>query len=550
MKMLKSTHWRLGILGGVLAIALAVSLACAGEDAPTPAPQPTARPAPTAAPTVPMAMDAPQVGGVLRFAARPLAEMESLDAVYRKAFGEYHTDYLLYDNLVALDATGNIQPGLAKSWQISADGKTVTFNLEQGVRFQDGTLFTAQAVKWNMERLLDPEVQSTGRGDFLTLTSVDVVDDYTVRFNLSEPWRPLLASLTLQGGWMSSPTAVESYNSYSDRTGDYAKNPTGTGPFKLARWEPGQRIVMERNPSYWKQGLPYLDGVDFIGAANEVKMAMLRTNEADLMELSPWAMRELKKVEGNLDVKVVALASGRHHYVEIDTNWEVLQNVKVRQAIGFAVDRITAVDVVFDGRGTPAYGPENIGWWAYDPDEMKQVMDYNPQKARQLLSEAGFPNGLTLPMWCRSDGEAEKSFCEIWQAMMADVGITLDMTLVPYADVKIGRAEGRVHMESFWFTPRGDVHGRFGAQYHSKGWANFLKSNTPGMDALIEEAATVFDVPKAAALYRTLQKIAVEDASRIFIAHPDAAVVTTARVQNFEYASDMILRMQELWLEQ
>ena len=563
MEPFRNVRWKFGMLSGMVAAVLAVSLACAGDEAPAPQPQPTARPAPTVAPAptatprpaptatpTQVVSTGPQTGGVLRFAARPLSELRSFDPVFRAQFGEYHVDYLLYDNLVVLDPGGNIQPELARGWNISDDGRSVTFNLEQGVQFQDGTAFNAEAVKWNMERTIDPEVQSTGRNDFLTLTSVDVVDDSTVRFNLTEPWRPLLASLTLQGGWMASPTAVQTYNGYSDRLSDFGKNPTGTGPFTLRVWDPGQRVVVDRDPGYWKEGLPYLDGVDFIGAPNEVKMAMIRTNEADLMELSPWAMRELRKIEGNPNVKAFVLPSGRHHYVEFDTNWGALQDKNVRQAMGFAIDRETAVDVIFDGRGTPAYGPENTGWWAYDPDEMQQVMKYDTQKARQLLSQAGYADGLTLPMWCRADGEAERAFCEFWQAMMRDVGITVDMTLRPYADIIVARNEGLVRMESFWFTPRGDVHGRFGIQFHSTGWGNFYGYNNPEVDRLIEEAATVFDIPRARQMYRDLQKMVIEDASRVFTAHPDAAVVTTARVQNFQYAADMILRMQDLWLSQ
>jgi len=560
MSFLKIKYSSRLLLASVLSGILLLAIACGSDTAPAPAPAPYVAPtavpaiAPTAVPvatskpkTVP-STSGPQKGGILRFAARPLAELKTFDGHYRSMFGEYHTNYLLYDNLVRLDANGNINPGLASSWNISADGKSVDFSLVKGAKFQDGSDFNAQAVKYNMDRLMDPEVQSPGRAGVSAISSVTVVDDDTVRFNLSNPFRPLLAQLTLQAGWISSPTAVEKYNAYSNRNSDYGKNPAGTGPFLLTTWEPGQRVTFERNPNYWGEGLPYLDGVDFIGAANEVKMAMIRTDEADLMELSPWAMRELKKVEGNPNVKVILLPSGRHHYVEVDSNWGALADKKVRQAMGWGIDRETAVDIVFDGKGTPAYGPENIGWWAYDIDEMKKIMDYDPSKAKELLAEAGHANGLTLPMWCRGDGEAEKSFCEIWQAMMREIGITLELKMLPYAEIKVARAEGLVHMESFWFTPRGDIHGRFAAQYHSTGWGNFHKYKNLEVDALLDEASTIFDVAKAGNMYRDIQKIVVSDAPRLFTAHPDAAVVTTSRVQGFEYASDMILRMQDIWV--
>ncbi len=559
MKQHKNRYLVMGALGAALAVLLAVSLACAAEETATPAAPatpvppvaPTAAPAPTIAPAPTAVVKAgPQRGGVLRFGTRPLAELGTLDGHYRKNYGEYWIDYSLYDNLVVLDADGNIQPELAKSWETSADGKTVTFKLEAGIKFQDGTDFNAEAVKWNMDRLMDPEVQSTARLSFLALESVEVVDDSTVRFHLSKPWRPLLAALTLQGGWMSSPTAVMKYDSYADRQGDYGKNPTGTGPFKLREWKPGDIVVIDRNPNYWKEGRPYLDGIVYIGAASEVRMTLVRTGEAHLMEPSPFAMRDLRLVENNPEIKIIGQPSGRHHWVELDTNWGPLQNKKVRQAIGFALDREAAVDVIFDGRGRPAYGPEGSGWWAYDPEEFKQIMHYDPQRSKALLAEAGYPDGLTLPMWCRSDGEAEKAFCEFWQSMMASVGITIDMTMVPYADVKVARNEGVVHMESLWYTPRGDPHARFGAQYHSTGVANYARFKNAEMDRLIEEAATIFDLAKAADLYAKAQRLAMEESPRIYTAHPDAYVVARKNVQDFVYAADLIIRLRDLWLSQ
>ena len=133
--------------------------------------------------------------------------------------------------------------------------------------------------------------------------------------------------------------------------------------------------------------------------------------------------------------------------------------------------------------------------------------------------------------------------------MMGEIGITLELTMVPYAEIKVARAEGLVRMESFWFTPRGDIHGRFAAQFHSGGWGNFHKYKNPEVDALLDEAATIFDTAKAGNMYRDIQKIVISDAPRLFTAHPDAAVVTTSRVQGFEYASDMILRLQDIWIK-
>ncbi len=546
---------------GLLAIA---AMACSSSATPTAAPKPTAAPAPTAATaatatprpaatataTAVSASAGPKYGGVFRFATRPLAEILTLDSHYRAAFGEYFVDFVLYDNLVDLAPDGKILPKLARSWDFSADGKTVTFKLQPNVKFQDGTPLNAQAVKWNLDRVIDPKVGAFDRASLLTLQSVETPDDSTVVLRLTQPWRPLLVTLTLQSGWMSSPTAVQKYNSYADRIGDYGKHPTGTGPFKLKEWKAGDRITVEKNPSYWISGKPYLDGMDFIGVVSEVQMAMVRTGEADIMEPSPWAMRDLRNVQNNPLVKIIGAPSGREHYVELDTNWGALKDVRVRQAIGYAIDRDTAVKVVFDGKARPILAPEPSGWWAYDENAIKPLMGYNVTKAKQLLADAGYANGITLPMWCRSDGESERTFCEIWQSMMSAAGITVDMTLRPFADITNARNKGEVHMESLWFTPRGDPHNRFGLMYITKGGFNYDFYSNPAMDKLIGDAAIEFDTAKANAIYQQAYVLAVKDSPRVFIAAMDAYVVTSAKVRNFAYAADLIIRLQDVWLDQ
>jgi peptide/nickel transport system substrate-binding protein len=495
-------------------------------------------------------MTGPQSGGDLRFVTRDIGQTRTLDSTYRRAYIEYFMDFAIYDNLVELGSDGSIQASLAETWEIAPDGRSVTFNLIGGAQFTDGTPLNAEAVKYNIDRAIDPEVQSSARVNLLVVNSAEVLDSDTVRLNLDSPWRPLLADLTNQAGWVASPDAIQKTNSYSDPTGNFGKNPVATGPFKLREWRPGDRIVVERNDNYWDAGKPYLDSILFFSAPQEVRVAMIRTGEADVMSVDTWGARDLALLENNPNVVISGGPSSRHIYLELDTNWGPLQDKKVRHAISFALDRQTMVDNLLAGKGRTAHGPEGGGlWWEYPREEFQQMVRYDPARARTLLAEAGYSNGLTLPMWCRSDSSAERTYCETLQAMLGAVGIDLELTLVRYADVVVARNNGQVRIETLGFFPRGDPHGRFGAVFHTKGWGNFAKYVNPDVDRRIEEAATIFDQAEAKAKYLELYRIVMDDMPRVFWAEPDRFFLTRSNVKGFVDRADTIDRVHELWIE-
>ncbi len=219
----RSRHLGLGILIAALASLLIISLACSSDE-PTPVPQ-------------------GKSGGVIRF---PLTiSIDAPDPAFSVLTGTRVVMPAIYSFLVKQNPDGTVAPDLAESWEISSDGKVITFNLRQGAKFQDGTDFNAQAVKWNYDRYLDPDLGSPRKKELSPpLESVEVVNNATVRFNLSKPFRPLLAALTLQAGMIASPTAVQKYNSYDDRLGEYGRRPIGAGPFRLDEWIPDTRFTL------------------------------------------------------------------------------------------------------------------------------------------------------------------------------------------------------------------------------------------------------------------------------------------------------------------
>ncbi len=213
----------------------------------------------------------PQVGGTLRHARN--IDAKTLDPHFSVQWSERYVLYTIYNTLVGLDKGFNIVPELAESWTVSDEGKTITFKLRRGVKFHDGTDFNADAVKWNIDRILSADARTPLRsliGPYID--AVVVVDPFTVRFNLKAPFRPLLATLAERPGFMASPAAVRRYGQ------DFGRNPVGTGPFRFVEWIPDQRIVVQRNDRYWEPGKPYLNRIEFVHVPEkQVQLTALRT---------------------------------------------------------------------------------------------------------------------------------------------------------------------------------------------------------------------------------------------------------------------------------
>ncbi len=231
-----------------------------------------------ASPTEGDSGEAPATGGTLVYATN--LDANTLDPHFSAQFSERYALYLIYNNLVGYDVDFNIIPELAESWDFSEDGTVITFNLHEGVVFHDGTPCDAEAIKWNIERVLDPEVNSPLSSQLSeAIASVDALDAVTVQVNLSKPWRPILATLGERPGFIVSPTAAQ-------ELGDqFALNPVGSGPFKFVEWAPDGFIALERFEDYWEDGKPYLDRIEIRHVPEtQVQLTQIRTGEAHIID--------------------------------------------------------------------------------------------------------------------------------------------------------------------------------------------------------------------------------------------------------------------------
>ena len=548
----------------MLAVGLVLAMACSSESAPAPAPQapapyPTAAPAPaapaptavTSAPVVPVAAPdlGPKYGGSLRWAHH--LDYDVLDPAYQLLVPSRRVMYTLYSSLVQMMPDSSIGPELARSWDVSDDGKTITFNLAKGATFHDGTPADANAVKYNFDRFMDPAVGSPRGKDLApSLSRVEVVDSTTVRLVLKKAFRPIMQLLTIRTGQMASPSALKATNSYADRNGDFGSHPVGSGMFKFKEWLPAQRIVLERNPDYFEEGLPYLDEIRFLQIPdNRVIFAMLRTGELEAQENIVPGDYEIGKRNPRIEIIRQDGARGRAIYMK--TNVAPWDNKALRQAFAMGIDRQTMVDVVYDGLAEKAYSPIYSSFGVYH-DPTFDLLKYDPEGAKAKLAEAGYPNGFKYNQPCRA-ASFEMEYCEVAQAMLKKSGI--DMQIQPwdnrtyFSDWVAGKYD-----EGTWagYRARIDPDVMLRSFLHSDGSRNTMQRTAyrnPAFDAILDEAVGVYDASKAASLYRKALEIMVPDAPIVLQVAETLLYGINKDVRNFQTRPDAESRVRDLWLD-
>ena len=448
----------------------------------------------------------------------------------------------VYDTLVRFaPGTFTLEPGLATSWTVSSDGKQYTFKLRKGVTFQDGTPFNAAAVKFTYDRLLDPQnpYHDTGPFPFApfyygAIQSTQVVDSYTVRFVLKRPFSPLLHNLTLNTGRIVSPAAVKKWGK------EFPSHPVGTGPFTFASWQKNVRIVLEKNARYW-DGAPKLTQLIFRPLPDDqTRVTELLNGGADfIVDVPPDNLAQLKK-----DARFqVSEAPGPHiWWVTLNTRIKPFNDVRVRQAANYAVNKAAICRDVLKETCTPADGPiPPAVTWAFDPQV--NGYPYDSAKAKALLTEAGYPNGFSATFWVPESGsgmQSPKIMAQAIQADLANVGITVSIQTYEWGAYlnQYGKGLGTAHMGamSFMLDP-GDPAPMLslvvdGAAISPKGF-NSGYYDDARVDRLLREASTVESQSKRGALYRQASAIISQDAPWIFIDNALQTAAATTRVHGF-----------------
>jgi len=460
----------------------------------------------------------------------------------------------MFDTLVRFRAeTTQVEPSLAESWTVSPDGKTWTFRLRRGVKFHDGTPFNAEAVKFTFERTTDkkhpyyPGSAPYGGFTYQNVTKVDAADDSTVRFTLSAPFSPLLTNLAMFSAAVVSPTAVKKWGK------DFFKHPVGTGAFRFVEWVQKDHITMEANKDYWA-GRPCVDRLIIRGIPdNTVRLLEMEKGGIHMMDqVNPPDYDRIKKNKGLVLFTGAGLNTG---YVALNTTKEPFNDVRVRRAVNMAVNKPALIKAFYEGVGQPAKNPIPPTIWSYN-DAVKPY-DYDPEGAKKLLAEAGYPNGITTELWwpnrARPYLTQPQKIAEAIQAQLAKGGIRAKLVTFEWGTYlqKISNGEHPMAIVG-WIGDNGDpdnfLYVLLSKNEAKKGGNNYsFYANTQVNDLLLK-AQQIGDQATRSRHYQQAQEIIARDAPWVPLVHAARVGAYRMEVQNFTLHPLQIWWLHRVWI--
>ncbi|MCC2687611.1 MAG: peptide transporter substrate-binding protein [Rhizobiaceae bacterium] len=455
----------------------------------------------------------------------------------------------LFDGLMDYQpGTTELRPELAESYEISQDGTTFTFKLRPGVKFHNGREMTADDVKYSIERVVNPKTQSPGAGFFAsiqgfdavaggsaeTLEGVTIVDPLTIRFDLSRPDATFLHVMALNFSHVVPKEDVEKHGP------DFGKNPVGTGAYRMTEWTLGQRLVFERNPDYWRQGLPYLDKITFeVGQEPIVALLRLQNGEVDVPGdgIPPAKFQE---VMDDPEQKARVVIGGQLHtgYITMNTTKPPFDDVKVRQAVNMAINKERIVTLI-NNRAEPANQPLPPSMPGYD--KAYQGYAYDVDKAKALLAEAGFADGFETELFAMNT-DPNPRIAQAIQQDLAAIGIKASIQALAQANVIAagGEKDGAPMIWSGgmgWIADfpdpsnfYGPILGCGGAVQGGWNWAWYCNEE---LDAKAAEADSITDPSKSAERYRMWSEIyagIMEDAPWVPVFHEQRFTMRSPRM--------------------
>ncbi|MBN1190452.1 MAG: ABC transporter substrate-binding protein [Dehalococcoidales bacterium] len=450
----------------------------------------------------------------------------------------------LYEHIVEYDINGNAHGVLATDWKVDTAGPSITFNLRQGVKFHDGTTFDAEAAKWNLDIARDAKMASAA-----SWKSVEILDDYTIKVDLTEYTSYTLYNFSSAAAIMTSPTAFETQGGVEG----VRWNPVATGPFKFKDFKRDVYLELEKFDDYWMEGRPYLDGIKYLIMADYVTATMaFKVGEADIFfvlgqggdlanELKPAGYEVLLAPSYFLNLVPDSLTPG-----------SPFADLKVREAIEYSIDREKIASTIGMGYWIAINQPVSHLQETYIED--LQGRDYDPDKARELLTEAGYPNGFHTTLLTHMPGEQ----VDIVQSYLASIGIDTNIEII-----SVGRwleLESGGWQNALMFSPQ--------ASSNSYRFANFLEryyiensvvySNTllkpEGLQELIDKTYLEFDPDKQKVLIQDIQRLLHENATVIPLWDVTRIHITTPKVHNASlaerWAEPESARFAGCWLDE
>ncbi|MBU6422595.1 MAG: peptide ABC transporter substrate-binding protein [Chloroflexota bacterium] len=489
----------------------------------------------------------PQKGGSLTFALD--SDISDLDPMMSSLFVDRNIHYQMYDSLVRINAKGEIIPGLATKWTTSSDGKSVTFELRQGVKYQDGTAFDAASVKWNLDRYRQKGSHRTG--ELAPVESVDVVDPKTVKVDLKSPFAPFLSILVDRAGMMVSQKVVEAMGK------DFTVHPykAGTGAFILTEAVKSDHYTLTRNPDYWEKdkagnALPYLDSITFKPILDpNVRLTNVRTGQAQV--LTRMSGKDIPTVKSDSTLTFTQTSAyGWDSMIPNRSPGALFSEGRYVKAVSMALDREQLLnDGPAKGVGAVGYGPYAPSHFCYDPS-FKPYPKADPAGAKKLIDEVG-KGPLTFELLVPSGSPDTLQLAQLIQSQLKNAGITMNIKTELFNQiVKISEQHQQPGMSLYGWSGRIDPdQNTYDFVVTGQPNNDSAYSNTQ-VDQLMKQQRTETDQSKRTTDLRKAQQIfVVDDPARIWYDFAASILLTVKAVQGLDAYPDQIARLEYGWLK-
>lgn len=464
------------------------------------------------------ALAASEVGGHLVVAV-PI-DPDTFDPHRAVAAATKEIDFNIYQGLVGYDAKGQIIPALAKSWEISDDGTVYIFTLRENVLFHNGRTMTADDVLFSLNRIRD---EATGYP--LTwhkqIHRLEALDDEKILLELKAPYAPFLSEL--------ADAAIIPKESVAT----LATQPVGTGPFKLVEWVMGQHVQLAKFEGYWEAGIPYLDAVTF-RIMPDPSTAILNLKAGTVHVIPRLSADVAWQVEQDPALQLLSGPMNTPQLMALNMDRAPFSDIRVRQAINYAIDKDLLIEGAAWGYGSKIGSNMSPVMEMYYTD-LADFYPYDPEQAKALLAEAGYPQGFQSTLSLPADYDLHVKTGEMVAAMLAEVGIDLKLELVEW-----GSWLDRVYTKRDYDLTIVGLAGKLDPhtvlnRYTSDYPRNFFNFRNDEYDTLIEEGLHVTDVARRQAIYRRSQEILAEEAAALFIMDPNDLVAMAKGVTGWQY---------------
>jgi len=445
----------------------------------------------------------------------------------------------IYNGLVKYDKNINLVGDLAESWRVSEDGLAITFKLRKGVRWQDGRPYTSKDALFSYQFMVDPNTPTPYSGDYLKVKKAEAPDDYTFRVTYKEIFAPGLAS------WGLPQLPAHLLKGKNVRESPLNRRPVGTGPYIFQEWEPGTRVELKANPDYF-EGRPYIDKVNYRVIPDMATLFLeLRSGGVDWMGLTALQYRRQTETPFfKRNFRKYRYLSSSYTYLGWNMRDKRFQDVRVRRALTYAINRQEILKGVLLGLGQVATGPLKPGTYWYNPKVTRYP--YDPQKAKELLAQAGWKDtdgdGLLdkdgqpfeFNIVTNQGNQYRANAGVIIQRRLAEIGIKVGLRTIEWsAFIKEFIIKGRFEccLLAWTIPPDPDLYDVWHSSSAKPGGLNHTNYKNPELDKLLEAQRRTFDQAKRKAILDKIQEIMAEDVPYTFLYVGDALPIVNARFQ-------------------